>query len=338
MTSGEKNMRDRILFVDDNQAILDSYRRQLSPHFNVSVALGGEHALKAIDTEEAFKVIVSDLKMPGMDGVELLEKVKILIPETVRILLTGHADMESALNAVNRGAIFRFLTKPCPSEQLLNVLHEALEQYELVQARKEMHSLKKFKRAMEGVISGFSTILEVRDPYTAGHQKRVAEISCLIAKKMNFPQDQIDAMRIAGMLHDIGKVSVPSDFLNKPGVLKREEFDVIKMHPGIGADILKHVQFDWPISDIIRQHHERLDGSGYPQHLRGEEILLEARILAVADVLDAMSSHRPYRASLGLDAAIAELKSKEGVHFDPAVVRVCLEILRDEHEISSLYQ
>jgi len=331
-------MRDKILFVDDNQAVLDSYRRQLSPHFDVSIAQGGEQALKAIATEDTFKVIISDLKMPGMDGVELLEKVKILIPETVRILLTGHADMDNALNAVNRGAIFRFVTKPCPSEQLQSVLLEALEQYELVQTSKELHSLKKFKKAMEGVILGFSTILEVRDPYTAGHQKHVAEISCRIAKKMNFPQDQIDAMRIAGMLHDIGKVAVPSDFLNKPGMLKKEEFNVIKMHPEVGADILKHVQLDWPLSDIILQHHERLDGSGYPQRLQGEEILLEARIIAVADVLDAMSSHRPYRASLGLEAAIVELKSKTGVHFDPEVVRVCLEILRDERDISSMYQ
>ena len=190
---------------------------------------------------------------------------------------------------------------------------------------------------MDGVIVGFSSILEARDPYTAGHQRRVAEISCRMAGMMNFSEEHIDALRIAALLHDIGKISVPSDFLNKPGRLKREEFDVIKLHPRTGADILSHVQFDFPISTIILQHHERLDGSGYPQGLSGNEILLEAQIIAVADVLDAMSSHRPYRASLGIDAAVDELRSKSGVHFSPQIVDICTHILENEIFIQTMY-
>ena len=319
----------KILFVDDDAQALASFRRQFRAEYEVHIALDAAKALEVMAADGPFTVVVSDLKMPGMDGIEFLAKAKESAPETVRVLLTGYADMDNAMEAVNAGGIFRFLTKPCPSQMLSKALGDAIEQYDLVYARKELYSLKRFKNAMEGVIAGFSTLLEARDPYTAGHQRRVAELSCRIAEQMGFASDHVDALRIAGLLHDIGKVYVPADFLNRPGRLRDQEFSIIQLHAEIGADILAPVEFDWPISTIIRQHHERLDGTGYPQGLEGDAILLESRIIAVVDVIDAMSSHRPYRASLGLEKALEEIGANEGKAYDAEVSRICLALFAD---------
>jgi len=319
----------KILFVDDDAQALASFRRQFSMAHDVHTAASAKEALEVMAREGPFTVVVSDLKMPGMDGIDFLARAKEMAPETVRVLLTGYADMDNAVGAVNEGGIFRFLTKPCPQDMLEKALGDATEQYDLVYARKELHSLKRFKNAMEGVIAGFSSLLEARDPYTAGHQRRVAELSCRIAEDMGFASDHVDALRIAGLLHDIGKVYVPADFLNRPGRLRDQEFSIIQLHADIGADILAPVEFDWPISTIIRQHHERLDGTGYPQGLEADDILLESRIIAVADVVDAMSSHRPYRASLGLDKALDEIGSNAGKAYDPEVAKVCLDLFAD---------
>lgn len=324
-------MRKRnILFVDDDAQALASFRRQFCMEYEVHTAGNAEEGLGVMAGKGPFPVVVSDLKMPGMDGIEFLARAKEAAPETVRILLTGYADMDNAVGAVNEGGIFRFLTKPCPLEMLSKALRDALEQYDLVYARKELHYLKRFKSAMEGVIAGFSTLLEARDPYTAGHQRRVAELSCRIAEEMDFSPDRVDALRIAGLLHDIGKVYVPADFLNRPGRLRSQEFSIIQLHADIGADILAPVEFDWPISTIIRQHHERQDGTGYPRGIEGDAILPESRIIAVADVVDAMSSHRPYRASLGLDAALREIESNAGKAYDADAAGICLALFADE--------
>lgn len=180
---------------------------------------------------------------------------------------------------------------------------------------------------MDGVVEGFSTLVETRDPYTGGHRRRVAELAVAVGKRMGFNQERLEALHIAGMLHDIGKVYVPSDFLNKPGFLNVQEMSIIRLHPEIGADILKSVEYEYPLSEFILQHHERLDGSGYPAGLKGDEIHLEARILAVADVVDAMSSRRPYRESLGMEVAEKELLDHVGTYYDKEVVRHCLEAL-----------
>jgi putative nucleotidyltransferase with HDIG domain len=268
--------------------------------------------------------------MPGMDGVELLARVRERNPDTVRMLLTGHVDLESAIEAVNQGYIFRLLTKPCPADVLEKALTAGLEQYRLVRAGRELEGLRRLKQAMEGVIAGFSTLVERRDPYTAGHQRRVTRLACAMAEALGLEEERVDALRMAGMVHDIGKLYVPSDFLNKPGTLSPEEFSVIKHHPATGADVLQSVDFQWPISSIVRQHHERVDGSGYPDGLAGEDIVPEARILAVADVVDAMSSHRPYRPSLGMDAALQAVLDGRGTLFEPRSVDVCLRLIRDQ--------
>jgi PAS domain S-box-containing protein/putative nucleotidyltransferase with HDIG domain len=188
---------------------------------------------------------------------------------------------------------------------------------------KLQQSFRKLERAMESTIRAITLTVETRDRYTVGHQRRVTELACAIAKEMSLSNDQVDAIRVSGLLHDIGKIYIPTEILSKPGQLNDVEYAMIKTHPQVGYDILKTIEFPWPVAKIVLQHHERLDGSGYRSGLQGEEILLEARILSVADVVEAMSSHRPYRMALGLDEALAEVSRNRGVLYDPPVVDAC---------------
>ncbi len=190
-------------------------------------------------------------------------------------------------------------------------------------------SFEKLQKTLEGVVHAMAIVVEARDPYTAGHQRRVAELATAIAREMDLPDDQIEEIRIAGLLHDIGKISIPSEILSRPGKLSKTEFTFIKDHPQVGFDILKGIEFPWPIARIVLQHHERLDGSGYPGGLEKDEIMLEAKILGVADVVEAMSSHRPYRPALGIDKALGEVLENRGVRYAREVVDTCLKLFAD---------
>jgi HD-GYP domain-containing protein (c-di-GMP phosphodiesterase class II) len=170
----------------------------------------------------------------------------------------------------------------------------------------------------------------MRDPYTAGHQRRVADLATAIAKDMDFTENEINGLKLAALVHDIGKINIPAEILSKPGKLTIPEFNLIKMHPQTGYDILKSIEFPWPIALIVLQHQERYDGSSYPNGLKGEEIHIKARILAVADVIEAMSSHRPYRPSLGIDTALEEIEKNRDILYDPNVVDVCLNLFKEK--------
>ncbi len=185
------------------------------------------------------------------------------------------------------------------------------------------------EHALEGTIHTVSLAAELRDPYTAGHQRRVAELAVAIAKEMGLPEEKIRGIHLAASIHDLGKINVPAEILAKPGHLSDIEIMLIKTHPQAGNDILKDVYFPWPIADMINQHHEKLDGSGYPHGLKGDQILLESRILTVADVVEAMASHRPYRPTLGIEVALEEIERGRGSAYDPAVVDACLKLFRD---------
>jgi putative nucleotidyltransferase with HDIG domain len=191
---------------------------------------------------------------------------------------------------------------------------------------KQRHS--ELQQALDGVIHAVSLVVETRDPYTAGHQRRVAELARAIAREMGLPEWQVTGVYIAGLLHDVGKVAVPAEILSKPGKITQHEFSIISNHCRVGYEILERIDFPWPVTKAILQHHERMDGSGYPDHLTGEEIVIEARILGVADVVEAMSSHRPYRPALGLDKALQEISQASGVLYDSKVVHACLRLLR----------
>lgn len=184
------------------------------------------------------------------------------------------------------------------------------------------------KIAMEGTVQAIAYTIETRDPYTAGHQRRVTKLACLIGEEMGLSTDRIEGLRMSGELHDIGKIQVPAEILSKPGKLSEAEYTIIKTHAQVGHDILKTIEFPWPVAKIVLQHHERMDGSGYPQHLKGEKILLESRILAVADVIEAMATHRPYRPALSIEEALKEISKNKGKLYDAIVAEACLKVFK----------
>lgn len=188
-------------------------------------------------------------------------------------------------------------------------------------------TLEKMRSALGSTVQAIARIVEQKDPYTAGHQQRVADLARAVAAEMDLPTDNIDAIRMAGLLHDLGKVSVPSEILAKPSRLTDAEFELIMNHPQVAYDILKPIDFPWPVAEIIRQHHERMNGSGYPAGLKGEDILIEARVLAVADVVEAMITHRPYRPARKLEDALLEISSQRGILYDPAAADACRRML-----------
>jgi len=185
-------------------------------------------------------------------------------------------------------------------------------------------------RVLNGMVLSLVSLLEYRDPYTAGHSRRVTGLACAIAGKMGFDADRMEGLRTAGLLHDIGKIAVPLEILSKPGRITDLEFNLIQTHPRVGHDILASIEFPWPVARFVLQHHRRFDGSGYPGPEGPGEIHLEARILAVADVVEAMASHRPYRPSLGIKRALDEIERNRGTAFDPEVTDVCIGLLRSE--------
>ena len=206
-----------------------------------------------------------------------------------------------------------------PLAGLANVTAVAIQNARLHQTTAE---------ALDGTAGVVGKAIEARDPYTSGHQQRVAQLATAIANEMSLSADQAEGLRIAAMLHDIGKISIPAETLSRPGKLSTVEYRLIQAHPQTGYDLLEAVPFPQPVAEIVLQHHERLDGSGYPRGLSAPELLLEARILAVSDVVEAMASHRPYRPALGIEVALAEIEKNKGTLYDAAAVEACLAVFR----------
>jgi PAS domain S-box-containing protein/putative nucleotidyltransferase with HDIG domain len=192
---------------------------------------------------------------------------------------------------------------------------------------------EKMLQVMGEIIEAMARMVEIRDPYTAGHQRRVSVLAAAIAREMELPNETVEGVRVAGMVHDIGKIYIPAEILSKPTELNEMEYRMIEQHPRLSYDILNAIEFPWPVATIVYQHHERIDGSGYPEKLSGEDITIEARILAVADVVEAMASRRPYRAALGVDRAIEEISKKRGILYDSAVVDACKKTLIGENAL-----
>ena len=235
-----------------------------------------------------------------------------------RQLLTMQADLENLVE--------KRTAELLKSNQLLKVEVETRKrmQQELQQ------SFESLKNAMHATIQAISMTVEKRDPYTSGHQQRVADLAKAIAEELALPESQIESIYMAAAIHDIGKISLPAEILVKPIPLSDIEISLIQAHAQAGYDILKGIEFPWPISDIVLQHHERMDGSGYPQGLIGEDILLEARIICVADVVETMASHRPYRPSIGMDKALEEIDKNKGSLYDPRAVDACLRLFNEK--------
>ncbi len=234
-------------------------------------------------------------------------------------------DDDGALNGFS--LMLRDITARTNAEIDLRRTNDALEQ-------RVLERTEKLAKAMEGTITAMAYAVEMRDPYTSGHQRRVADLATAIAVELGMEEDEVEGIQMAAQLHDIGKIRVPFDLLSYPGKLSKEEFALLKPHPVVGYDILKNIDFPWPIAEIIVQHHELMDGSGYPKGLSGDEIIMSARVVTVADVVEAMSSHRPYRPALGTVRALAEIKSGAGSRYDQQVSDACIRVFeKNKYEI-----
>jgi PAS domain S-box-containing protein/putative nucleotidyltransferase with HDIG domain len=436
-----------VLIVDDDIALSKTLADILAAKGYTPTTVGTGHAAVEHLTNTMPLVAVIDLRLPDIDGLEVLERIKNESPSTECIVLTGYASESSAIEAVNLGA-YSYIRKPYDVEQLLltiqraternaadQALRESEERYrELVEnasdiiythdldgqftssnpaasrvygysleevlrlniadlidpeylplarekarlhrqnahhsepyqllthsrdgapvwvevstrvvskngqpegiegiarditARKQaeqelQRSVERLQMTLEQTVLALAAAVEMRDPYTAGHQRRVADLASAIAAELGLSEHRSRGVHMAGLIHDVGKIHVPAEILSKPTRLTDVEWNLIKTHPRVGYDILKGIQFPWPVGRIVLQHHERIDGSGYPEGLPSEDILLEARILAVADVVEAMASHRPYRPACALEEALQEIEANKGTLYDPDVVDACL--------------
>jgi len=325
--------KKRILVVDDEQPIRTLIERAVkAAGLDCLTAGDGLEALEILK-KEPVDIVITDVVMPRMNGIELTNKIREKFNADV-IVMTGFVNDYRFEDVVAEGAS-DFVQKPASLQEMVIRIKRVIQERENAAERNRMEQelqerSRRLKKGLEDTISVLSRAIETRDPYTSGHQKRVSELSCLIGKEIHLPPEQLDGLRLAGLIHDIGKISIPSEILNKPGRLSEVEYNLIKTHSEIAYEILKDIDFPWPIADMVLQHHERLDGTGYPKGLKSDNILLEAKILAVADVVDAMAAHRPYRPSLGVDQALEEITRSRDRLYDSRIVEACLRVINRE--------
>lgn len=335
-----------VLIVDDNPTNLDLLVNTLNRSYRLGVAKSGSKALELAHREKP-DIILLDIMMPEMSGFEVCNRLKA-DPETNGIpviFITALDDVSRKSRGFEIGAV-DYITKPFLTEEVLarvrthlslKAMQQELAARNVDLEQKVAEQTQEIRAMLEATISVITLMAEIRDPYTAGHQQRVGILACAIARRMGLPADTIRTIKLAGILHDIGKIRIPTALINRPGELLETERELIKIHPKVGHDLLKTIPFKLPVAEVVLQHHEHLDGSGYPSGLAGDQILLEARILAVADVTEAQSSYRPYRPALGLEVTLAEISDKSGTYYDPEVVQACLALFqKDGFRLSDL--
>jgi len=342
----------RILVVDDEQAIRDVLSESLSESGYVcDIASDGSEALEKVRAD-SFSLVVSDIDMPHMDGVTLLQEIKKLKPDTEIIMLTGVVDMETAINSIRLGAT-DYLTKPFNLAEVRVTVERALEKRRLILENREYQRtlesrvaertaelqsknnevqdlFSRLKSSYQTTLEALATALDTRDSETLGHSLRVAAYTVCIAEKMGVQEPVLTDIYRGALLHDVGKIGVPDAILRKPGKLTPEEWVEMRKHPEIGDRILEGIGFLEAARPIVLSHQERFDGTGYPRKLQGSAIPLGARIFAVVDTLDAMTSDRIYRKALPYETARAEIIKYSGIQFDPEVVKVFLEVPQEE--------
>lgn len=308
-------MTTTVLFVDDEERVLSSLD-----------SLFGEAGLKVLSTihcaealrfveQEEIAVVISDSRLPDMTGLELLARVQDISPDTLRILITSHADLTNALDAVNRGSAFRFIVKPWDRRVLKQIVQDAVERYKLI---------RNLKKEDEESLLFAAQSIELNDPLTAGHCERVAQYALAIGRELRFSPEQMTDLKKGSWLHDCGKISVSKRVLNKTGQLTDYEYDLIRNHPRWGADLAVQAGLSPTVTNIILRHHERFDGGGYPSGLGRDAIPLEARIVTIADVFDALTTDRPYRAKFEIGKALEIMRIMENSVFDPGLLEIFL--------------
>lgn len=317
-----------VLYVEDDFEVREDLARYMRRRFaRVDVAENGAGGLELFEAGH-YDVVVTDIKMPVMDGLDMATRIKQITEETPVIVVTAYNETDYFMRAIEIG-IDRYVKKPVDPAQLIQAITKATRVR--AKQRELEHARAQTLEALTQGIAALARAIEKRDPYTDGHQRRVARLGVALAKRLGLDRDQVNAVRLGGLVHDVGKIAIPVELLSMPRPLSAIEYSLVKVHPSAGAEILGEVEFPWPITAIVLQHHERLDGSGYPDGLTAGAICVEARVVAVADVFEAMSSHRPYRAALGIDRAVEEILRNSGSLYDPDVVKCCVELAHSGH-------
>jgi putative two-component system response regulator len=325
-----------ILLVDDEEMIRRLLDQKLSAEgYRCQQAANAEQALEKLK-EDSIELVILDIKMPGKSGVELLPEIKAKYPDTAVVMASAVDDANTAINCMKAGA-YDYITKPFNLEEVSFSVRRALEgrrlklenrDYQQHLEQKVEEQARKIRASFFNAVTALAYALEAKDIYTSGHSQRVTEISVAIAKELSLPKESIEKIRLAGLVHDIGKIGVRESVLNKPGSLSEEEYEHVRLHSQTGEHILKPLVEDKEILKAVRHHHERYDGAGYPDGLKGERIPLLARIISVADTFDAMTSERPYRKALTEEAACAEVERCRGTQFDPEAADAFLKVWR----------
>jgi putative nucleotidyltransferase with HDIG domain len=301
-------MPEKVLFADGEGETRRDVERVLADlDVTVIQANSAKDALRMIGSKE-IAVLVTDNRMPGICGVELLTRLRELSPDTVKILMTGHADLTNAIEAINMGEVFRFIVKPWEDEALIRTVQEGVEHYRFV------HTLR---NSDETTLIALAQAIESKSPCSRGHCERVAGYALMIADRLELPEETKRHIRYGGWLHDCGKIGVPDALLNYGGRLKEAEFNTIRQHPVWGARVARQARLPQAVINIILFHHERYDGEGYPHGIRGREIPIEARIVTIADIYDALTSKRSYREALPWEEALDLMDAMNGSYLDP---------------------
>jgi putative nucleotidyltransferase with HDIG domain len=290
------------------------------------VVNSGERALETARNEEVDLILMDITLNGGLDGIAAA--VKIREEKNIPIIFTTAHDDDFTIARTKDALPYGYIVKPYNERELRTIIQLAIHRYNLELKLEE--SYRKMKSTLNGAIHAIAKVLEVRDPYTAGHQRRVGNLARAMAGKMGFTSEELDLIHIAGTIHDIGKISVPAEILSKPTRLSESEFMLLKSHPVTGYEILSEIELPDIIAKIVYQHHERLDGSGYPNGLSDRDIALESKIIAVADVVEAMASHRPYRPALGISKAMEEIRKQRGTTYDRDAVDACVELFEKD--------
>jgi len=336
----------KVLIVDDEKSMRITLSEFLKKEdYEVDSAPDAFTALQMMAMSQ-YDIIITDIIMPRISGIELLEKIREKSETVQIIIMTGEPTVETAVKAVQSGAN-DYLTKPINKDAFLRTVRHAEQLKELVDEKSKLEELNMqyqkgleeiivkrttaLRGAMQSIISLLSSVVEARDPYTAGHQRRVGNLSAAIGEKMNLDEKTVEYIRMIGYIHDIGKIAIPTEILSKPGCLNDLETQMIRNHPLNGYEMLMKVDLSKMVGETIYQHHERCDGSGYPRGLNGKEISKEAQILMVGDVVEAMMSHRPYRPALGLEMALEEIWKNSGTSYNAEVVAACISLFNEDH-------
>ena len=314
-----------ILIVDDEINNLKILKRTIRGKYKILTASNGLEGLETLKRNlDEISLIVSDHKMPIMEGTKFLEEANTIAPDVIKILLTGFSDIEIITDAVNKCNLFQYILKPFNPDELQEVVKNGIDKFDLASSKSLI--LKDLKELFYKTIKSIASALDAKDPYTHGHSMRVTLYSIILAKELNVSEAQLESIEMAGLLHDVGKIAIPQSILCKPGRLTDDEFVIMKSHPSNSEKLIASIKKLHDVSAVIKHHHERWDGNGYPDRLAGENIPFIARIIAIADTYDAMTSTRSYRKALDHDIAIDEIQKCAGTQFDPQLAQKFVEI------------